>query len=149
MFRFATALGAVMLSLAVASTSHAQLVGLKHLWSISGVQNTAGSVGTIISCTNGGTANQTIGVDVYGPAGAYVNGNSLPVAPSSTALFGTGLATDVSIDVNLAVGVLTKGSARVYGSGGGIFCTAYLVNQGNGFPLADLAIVKKFSQKGD
>ncbi len=107
------------------------------------------SLRTVIGCTNGDTGSVTIGVDVYGAAGAYVTGNSLTVSAGSTVLFGTGSVTDMSLDVNLATGIISKGHARVFASGSKVLCSAFLADGASGVPSASLTIAKKFSQKGD
>ena len=76
----ASALGLVAV-LGFGATSHAQWVGLSHVWTVPGVRNTAGGLATYIGCTNGRSSITTIGVDIYGPTGSYVAGNSIPVGP--------------------------------------------------------------------
>lgn len=74
MSRLASVLGAVVFSLALVPAAHAQLVGLAHVWTVPGIMNTAAGIGTVFACTNASTSTQTIGIDLYGPAGTYQDG---------------------------------------------------------------------------
>ena len=71
------------LSIAAASvlllTSHAQAqinsappAGLLHVWSIPGAIQ-KNSLARFVACTNAGTANATVGVEVFGPTGTSLN----------------------------------------------------------------------------
>lgn len=61
---------AALLAVVLTAPARAQLLGLNHVWTIPGVINGSGSLGTFIACTNANSASATIGVDVYGSAGA-------------------------------------------------------------------------------
>jgi len=141
----------LVLSVAFGAGAQGQLVGLKHLSTVPGLMNSSSGLATFSACSNGGTATQTIGVDVYGPGGAYVSGNSLPVAPNGTVLFGTTGAVGFSVDVNLATGTVSKGLARVWSTtSSGIPCSAFIADAGSIVPISmvTLSVVKKTSQKG-
>ena len=80
---------------------------------------------TVFACTNASTSSQTVGVEVYGAGGTFVADDSLTVAPNATVLFATDAIPNVAWDVNMNVGVLSKGSARIMASSSkGIICTA-------------------------
>lgn len=148
----ATLLGVIGL-MCVATAAQGQLTGLNEIWNVPGVMHD--TFATVISCTNRGTATATIGVDVYGAGGAYANGtvppaNTISTAPDATVMFGTFAVPNHSIDVNLGLGLLTKGHARIFSSAkSGVLCSAYLVNGVNGSPVTKLTIAKKTKQKGD
>jgi len=146
---------AVLVSLLGVNAAQGQLVGLNHLWTVAGAMNTT-NLGTFIACTNSTTANETVGVDFYGPDGTYVPSlslmNSATVAPGGTVLFGTSGLSAVSVDVNYAAPLISKGSAKILStSTKGIICTALLIDISNAAPasIAPLTIVKKTKQKGD
>lgn len=89
MSRFARLLGAAAFTLLLAPSAHAHLAGLKHILTAPGAMNTASGLGTSISCTNGNTANATIGVEVWAANGTYLGGSSsysLPPQPYSGGL---------------------------------------------------------------
>jgi hypothetical protein len=143
----ATTLGVIGL-ICVATTAQGQLVGLNELWTVAGVRNDP--AGTVITCTNRNASSQTIGVDIYGPGGAYVNGGSITAAPNATVMFATDAFPNTPYDVDLAIGIFSKGHARIFGSTkSGIICSAYLMLASNGQPVADLTVAKKTKQKGD
>jgi hypothetical protein len=143
------------------TSARAQILGLTHVWTVPGAMQTGGCVGTFVMCTNGSTAATTVGVEMFGPVGnALGNAVTITVAPNASVMFGTGLASAISIDGNLATGVFTRGHARVYAqSPKGIMCAAYLAEECNntqtpgsaGTPtmMVSLPVIKKTSQKGD
>ena len=59
---------------ALVPAAQAQLVGLKHLWTVPAVLNTGAGLKTVVGCTNGNATNQTVGVNIYGPANSYEGG---------------------------------------------------------------------------
>jgi hypothetical protein len=145
----ATILGVISL-MCVATAAQGQLTGLDHIWTVSGIMQTAAGLQAFIPCTNTGTATATIGVEVYGPSGAFVTDGSITVAPNSTVIFGTGGANGISVDVALATGMLTKGSARVMASTTKVVCSAFLADALSAIPSGmTLTIAKKTKQKGD
>ena len=141
-------LAALTFSLAVGSTAHAQLSGLTHVLTVPGVMNNIAGPATLIPCTNGGSSSGTIGVDLYDQTGTYVVSGSISVVPNRTVTFGTSVVANQTIDVNLGVGLITRGHMRILASPSkGIICSAFLVDAGTGTPQAALAVVKKFTQK--
>jgi hypothetical protein len=100
----ATILGIIGL-VCVATTVQAQLTGLDHVWTVAGVMSTAAGTATFIPCTNANSTSATVGVEVYGPSGTFVNAGSITMAPNSTVIFGTSAAGGISVDVNLALGL--------------------------------------------
>jgi hypothetical protein len=92
---------------------------------------------------------------MYGSAGALVGTpGSITVAPNATVIFAsTGTVPgNISVDLNIATGLFSKGHARVYASSAkGILCSAFLADATNATPasIASLTVAKKFSQKGD
>lgn len=132
-------------------TANAQTVGLVHTWTVPGVMNTVSGLSTYIACTNGGTASSTVAVDIYGPTGAFVVGNSSTVGPNATVLFGTTPSASLAVDVAVGPGILSKGHARVLASTTrGLVCSAFLADASTSPPgsMTSLSVVKKFSQKG-
>ena len=128
--------------------------GFAHVWSIPGALHYAG-LATFVACTNGATANATVGVQVFGPTGTSLNdptATQIVTAPGATVLFGTSNAAALAVDSNLATGQFSKGSARVLASTSkGILCSAWLADVGGIPPISttSLTIVKKTAQKGD
>lgn len=125
-------------SYAQAQINTAAPAGYAHVWSIPGVVNNLG-VGTYFACTNAGANSATIGVQVFGPAGgASINNfnlTAISVASGATVLFGTSSAIGLSVDGNLAVGAVTKGSARIVATTSrGILCSAFLADLGSAPP---------------
>ena len=117
-------LAALVLALALSSTTHAQinsppptLMGQAshHLYSVPGVVH-AGSLATFFSCTNTTDNAIRVGVEVFGPGGGApqndASATSLNVSPSGTAMFGS-TAAGLSPDSNIAIGLISKGSARI------------------------------------
>jgi hypothetical protein len=53
--------------------------------------------------------------------------------------------------MNLATGLISKGSARVLATGSKVLCTAFLADQNSSPPgfTVNLPIVKKLKQKGE
>lgn len=141
MCRLTRSLLVVALWLAVIPAAQAQTVGLKPLWTVPGVTNDV--AGTVINCTNGSTASQSIAVDVYGAAGAFITAHSITAAPNAAVVFATDAIPSVPLDVNLNVGILSRGHARVRAAGKGLLCTAYLVLASNGQPITSLTIAAK------
>lgn len=142
-------LAAVLSSFTLVPQAQAQLVGLNHVWTVPGLIETS-SLSTVVSCTNSTTGSVTIGVEVYGPTGGYIVGNSTVAAPSGTVLIATGAAPNLALDVDLNAGTVDKGHGRILATTSkGVLCNAFLVDGANGRPAANLAIVKRTAQKGD
>ncbi len=126
----------------------------KHVYSVPGVINT-GALATFFSCTNVDSASATVGVEVFGPAGgASINNaatTAISVAPGATVIFGTSNALGISVDANLNVGFVSKGSARILATSTKLLCTAFLADPGSAPPISmvSLTIVGKTKQKGD
>jgi hypothetical protein len=127
-----------------------------HLYSVPGVIE-SGWVNTFFACTNTTGASIRVGIEVFGyPGGAAVNDPSalsLDIAPGGMRLFGTtGTTNWVVVDIDLATGGMSRGSARILATKrSGIICTAFLADPGNDPPtsMADLKVVKKTTQKGE
>lgn len=100
--------------------------------------------------------NTTLGVEVFGPTGGAslndADATSVVVAPGGTVLFGTGTANGLAVDSNLALNIVTKGSARVVATRSrGVLCSAFLADVFGGSPVSmtSLPVVKKTTQQGD
>lgn len=136
--------------LGVGAQANAQLTTLIHVWSVPGAMQTSNGIGTYVACTNGGTATQEIGVEMYGSTGTFLGSSSLSVAASATIIFGSANAAGISVDGNLGTGNF-KGHARVKASTSrGVLCSAFLADYSSPTPLfmTNLSVIKKFSQKG-
>ncbi len=141
---------AVLTFTSAAPMSTAQLIGLTHLWTVPGVMNTASGLRTVITCTNTTPSSKLIGVDIYDSNGLYVDGGTVPIVPAAgTAIIATDSVTNLSIDLDLTIGNLPKGSARVFSTDKGILCNAAIFDGTTGLPQVPLTIARKKTQKGD
>ncbi len=124
-----------------------------HLYSVPGVIRAIG-LATFFSCTSTDTATMQVGVEVFlSGGGAPANdavATSLSVAPGATVTFGS-VAAGISISSDLAVGSISKGSARILATSRKLACTAFVADQGNAPPTSSwqLTIIKKTKQKGE
>jgi hypothetical protein len=121
-----------------------------HLYSVPGYL-ASGCSGTYFSCTSMDTASMQVGVECFFPSGgAPANdavATSLSVGPGATVIFGTGSATDFSI--NSSLGYPFSSSARILSTSKKLACTAFIADRCNS-PLAyinHLTIIKKTTQK--
>jgi hypothetical protein len=141
----------VVLALAVsAAPAHAQATPL---FTVAGVIN-SGGLGTFFGCTNSDTVAATIGVEVFDASGASLNNptaTQVSVAAQGTVLFGTTNPAGLSIDANLAPGVVTKGSAHILSISKKIACSAFVAEAANAPPVSmvTLTVAAKGKQKGD
>ena len=130
-----------------------------HAWTVPGVVSN-GYLTTIFACTNTLSSSTTMGVEVFGVSGgAALNDtstSSFAVAPGGTAVFGTESTAGFSLDSNLGLGNVQKGSARVlvttsFKASQGILCSAILADPGNSPPtvMTTLPVIKKTTQQGD
>jgi hypothetical protein len=144
---------ALVLALALGSTAHAQLFGLRHVWTVPGVMNTAYGLSTFIACTNSTTSNQIIGAEFYdGCCGNLTGSGSLSVAPDGTIILGPTNAIGIFVDVLINTGIMEKGHAKVKASTArGVLCSAFLADSMNDIPtgMVSLSVVKPSRQKGD
>jgi hypothetical protein len=124
-----------------------------HLYSVAGLINNG--MATVILCSNTSSENVLVGVEVFGAAGgASINDASLSavtVPPSGSVMYAAQELAAFSGEINLAVGVIHMGAARVLAtSRGGLACTAFLVTHTNPVTATTaLTIIKKTKQKGD
>ena len=104
-----------------------------HAWTVTGVVNNNGFLGTVFACTNTLSSNVIVGVEVFGPGGGPAlndaSATSLTVAPGATVIFGTSDIAGLEVDSILGF-ALTKGSARVltttsFKASQQILCTAF------------------------
>ncbi len=125
-----------------------------HLYSVPGVVNNG--LATVFACTNAGDVSVTVGVEVFGPAGGASLNNpavtATSLAPGATLMSGTQTLNALSIDANLGIGLVLKGSARVLATvKKGIICSAFLGDPSGNPPgvLTSLSVVAKTKQRGD
>ncbi len=109
----------------------------------------------MFSCTNAGSTNVSLGVEVFGAGGGApindVAATSIIVPPGGTVLFGTDAANGWVIDRNLLGSTpVDKGSARVLAtSSKGLLCSVCLVLATSGEADTSLPVVRKTTQQGD
>jgi hypothetical protein len=126
-----------------------------HVYSVPGVFNDGMS--PVFSCTNVSSASVIVGVEVFGPAGgASLNNASATsqVVPSGGTVTFTGqaMAGILGPPVNLAVGIVYGGSARILATDRSkVLCSAFLADPSNIPPNSgwNLTVAKKNKQKGD
>jgi hypothetical protein len=124
----------------------------QHVFTVPGVIRD-GSSGTFFSRTNLDVTSVTIGVEVFGPAGgAAVNdaaASSLNVALGATVMFGMSSAVAYTINSNLGIGGMQKGSARILATSKKIACTAWVADAANDPPTSSFqpTIIAKTKQK--
>src|SRR5436853_3070429 len=116
MTRIALVLAALIASFGLPRSSAAQLLGLNHVWTVSGVMDTSSDLVTVVSCTYTGQVGGTIGVEVYDQSGGYVAGGSTFVAPQGTAVFATRTIAGYGLNVDLFTGHIPVGHAKIMGS---------------------------------
>ncbi len=111
---------------------------------------------TVFACTNAGDTTVTIAVEVFGPAGGTGLNNpattALSMASGATVMFATQATAGLSLDYNLGLGIISKGSARVLATEKkGIICSAFLADPASPPPavMVSLSIVVKTKQRGD
>jgi hypothetical protein len=143
-----------------AASAQAQIYGpgpgglTSHLFSVPGVVNN-GAV-TVFECTNATDKTVAIGVEVFGPGGGPALNNALAtqqtLSPGATVMYATEAMVGLGIDVNLGLGIIHKGSARILADArSGVLCSAFLTDPNNAPVtfMSDLSVVAKKKQKGD
>jgi hypothetical protein len=123
-----------------------------HLYSVTGVIE-QGVLSTYFSCTSTDSAAMKVSVEVFnflggGPVSDAV-ADTVTVVPGGTVLFGTRTPSWTVIDKLVAVGVLSRGSARILATSKKLVCTAFLADGGSAPPtsMSYLTIIKKTQQK--
>lgn len=125
----------------------------QHVFTVPGMIARGGAHGSFFSCTNLDSTNVTIGVETFAAGGGAATNDaaatSLSVAPGGTRIFGTTSAVGISVDSNLASGILSKGSARILATSKKIACTAFVADPANDPPISsfELTIIAKTKQK--
>jgi hypothetical protein len=146
--------------LVAAQAAHAQIYApgpgnlTKHLFSIPGIINNG--FATAFECTNATENNVTVGVEVFATAGGPAVNNALLTAatltPGATVTYVTQDTAAMALEVNLVVGLIHGGSARILADvRSGVLCSAFLVDPYT-YPVAtttSLSVVAKTKQKGD
>ncbi len=150
MFPFTRLLVATSLVLVTAfGTANAQLTPR---FVVPGVMNT-GPLGTFFFCTNPSEAPVAVGIQVLAADGTPINvpsDTSGLLGPHTTIMFGTDVASGLSVEQNLAVGIVDHGSAQIVGSSYRIACSVFLADRYSNPPssMTTLSVVKG-KQKGD
>jgi hypothetical protein len=152
MARFARLLAAAALTLAVVAPASA-VATLAPLFTVAGVMNT-GSFGTYFACTNTDTGPVIVGVEVFDQGGTSTNNpttTAVSLGSQASVLFGTQGANSLSLDAQLSVGVINKGSAHILTTSKKVVCSALLVDPGSNpaVSMTTLTIAYKGKQKGD
>lgn len=123
-----------------------------HLYSVPGVINNNG-LATHFSCTSTASAPIVVGIEVFSPLGGPPNNNAFATAltlnPGVTVTFATGVGATISVNANLAAGIISKGSARILSTSKSLVCTAFVADIGNNPPATSwqLTIIAKTKQK--
>jgi hypothetical protein len=124
-----------------------------HLYSVAAVLNNG--MASVFGCTNMSSDAIIVGVEAFGPAGGVAlndaSATSVTLSSGGTVLFTTQDLAQFTNEINLALGAIHGGSARILStSRSGLVCTAFLAAPSNpASSMTTLSIVKKTKQKGD
>ena len=124
------------------------------LYSVPGVMNDSGTtLGTYFSCTSTSTSPQTVGVELFAPAGGgpvnTVTTTALTVAAGASVTFGTMNTFANIVDADLGAPPMRKGSARILSTSKSLICTVFVADAAPSTPTVawELTIVAKTKQK--
>jgi hypothetical protein len=123
----------------------------QHVFTVSGIARVA-FLGAFFSCTNLDAVSVTIGVEMFSTLGNVINdaaAESLTLIPGQTALWGTSLAVNMTVDSAISGYIASKHSARILATSKKIACDAFMADYTNGPPTSGwpLTVIAKTKQK--